>query len=116
VASAEAFEPPIGGGGGAPVIDFGGIAGGGGAAERMEGGGGGGAPEGRLTAGIDIPGGAVSPNSVFCRVIDGGGGTREGAGTLGIPGGAGRDFLLASPSKMSRSELALSLMFDCLLL
>lgn len=74
---------------------------------RSDGGGGGGAPGGRLGLGP----GALKPMSVFCRVIEGGG-TREpgGGGTLGIPPGeSGRDFFAASPSKMSRSELALSL-------
>jgi hypothetical protein len=96
--------PPSGGGGGGDITFEGG---GGGTAPGRSDGGGGGAPGGRLGVGP----GADNPSSVFCRVIEGGG-TREpgGGGTLGIePGGAGRDFLAASPSKMSRSELALSL-------
>jgi hypothetical protein len=104
----SAVEPrPIGGGGG----------GGGEGARELAGGGGGppvrdkaGGPGGRLMA----PPGAERPSSVFCRAIDGGGGTREpgGGGTLGTPD-IGRDFLVASPSKMSRSELALSLIAIC---
>jgi hypothetical protein len=67
--------------------------------------GGGGGP-GRL------PGrGAGSPSSVFWRVFEGvGGGT--GPRLVGSGAGAavlGRDFFAASPSKTSRSELALSL-------
>ena len=107
----SAVEPkPIGGGGG-----------GGEGARELVGGGGGGPPVrdsaggagGRLTA---TPG-ADSPSSVFCRAIEGGGGTLEpgGGGTLGTPD-KGRDFLVASPSKMSRSELALSLIAVCFLL
>lgn len=67
--------------------------------------GGGGGP-GRL------PGnGAGSPSRVFWRVLDGvGGGT--GPRLVGRGAGVevlGRDFFAASPSKTSRSELALSL-------
>lgn len=49
------------------------------------------------------------PSSVFCRVIDGGGpGARDPGGGGMLGGVAGRDFFAAKPSKMSRSELALS--------
>jgi hypothetical protein len=108
----------IGGGGGggggansgAPLGRL--LVGGGGTGPVVRGMGGGGAPGTRLAPGS----GAAKPSNVFCRVIEGGGGTRDpgGGGTLGIP--AGRDFFVASPSKMSRSELALSLISVCLLL
>jgi hypothetical protein len=53
--------------------------------------------------------GAGRPSRVFCRGAEGGG---TGPRVLGKGAGAaplGRDFFAASPSKTSRSELALSL-------
>src|SRR5690606_4654858 len=57
------------------------------------------------------------PSNVFWRAAEdgatGGPGTREPGGTGMLGGAPERDFLAASPSKMSRSELALSLIEAC---
>ena len=80
-------------------------------AERPPGGGGGGAL-GRRRPGGGGAEGTGRPSSVFWRAIDVGGGVGArdpgGGGMLGTDD-MGRDFFAASPSKMSRSELALSL-------